>query len=95
MHRLGCKTQVSLHRDTGFDDRFDRWKPLLTPFKFNSVHSTLLQESTGVTHRFIHGGLVGHERHIADHKRVFSAASHRFAVMDHVIHGHREGGLVA
>jgi hypothetical protein len=41
------------------------------------------------------GNLVGHVRHITHDERVGSAAAHGLAVADHVVHGDREGCVVA
>ena len=40
-------------------------------------------------------GLVGHERHVADQIGALRPAPHGLAVVDHLVHGHRHGGVVA
>ena len=40
-------------------------------------------------------GLVGHERHVADQIGVLCAPPHGLAVMDHLLHRHRHGRVVA
>ena len=38
--------------------------------------------------------MVGHERHITNQKGLSGASRHGFGVVDHLVHGYREGGRV-
>ncbi len=83
------------HRHPGVRDRPHRVRHRPAALQFHGIHAAVLQQTTGVAHRLGPVSLVGHERHIADEIRVLRPAPHGLAVVQHLVHRHRHGGIIA
>ena len=64
-------------------------------FHLHRGDAGFLQKTPGISDRVLGGGVVGHERHIADDQCAGRAADHGTGVTDHVVHRHAEGVGVA
>ena len=73
----------------------DSLQPLAPAFQLDGVHAGFLQETPGIPHGFDRRGLVGHKGHVANQQGVLRPASHSFAVVQHILHGDRQGVGVA
>lgn len=92
---LRGETQVAHHRDSGIDDGLDATAHRNAALELHRFAATLGEEPAGVQHRGFVGKLVGHERHVADHHGGLHAARDRFRELQHLVHRHRDGVLVA
>ena len=82
------------HWNAGIYDGTNRLCPFAASLQFDGVHSRLLEKAPGIPNRLIIGNLVRHERHITHQQGIFCATCHRLAVVEHIIHGHRDCTLV-
>ena len=95
VYALRRQAQVAHHRDAGGHDGLDGAGHRPPAFQLDGIHAGFLQKAPGIAHRLAGGGLVRHERHVADEVRGLGAARHGLGVVEHVFHGHGQGGLVA
>ena len=63
-------------------------------FHFHGVRPGFLHQPAGVAQRFPGIDLVGHERQVNHHQRLRRPPAHHPPVPDHIVHGHRHGGIV-
>src|SRR2546430_588875 len=64
-------------------------------FQLHRGDAGFLEKTAGISDRVLGGGVVGHERHIADHQRAGRSADDGTRIADHVVHRHAEGIGVA
>ena len=79
----------------GLDQPPDSFRRPVASFQLHRLCAALLDHSAGVAQRLLHAGLVAHEGHVGHYQGPLAAAHHRLYVVDHVVHGHGEGGVVA
>src|ERR1700694_457120 len=65
------------------------------PLQLHAMHSTLLQEASGARDRLLNGSVIGHERHIANQQGLPGATCDRLGMVNHLVEGHRQRGLIA
>ena len=85
---------MSHNRDTAIDDPFDFFFDHHTAFQLHCLYSGFLNKAGGVPQGIFHGNMVSHERHIAHDQGVRGAADNGFTVVNHYIHGHRQGVFI-
>ena len=75
--------------------------PILTPELEKTVMDKILEptvralRSEGITYKgILYAGLVGHEGHVRHHQRPGVGPSHRFHMVEHLFHGHRQRRVV-
>ena len=92
---LRGQPQVADDRDPGPRDAGDAVRHLGATLELDRVAARLGHEPAGVADRRLDAGLVAHVGHVAHDPRVGRAASHGRRVADHVVHRHRQRGVVA
>ena len=89
------QAEVADGRDAGVDDALDAVGHGCAAFQLDGVAAGFGHEASGVADGGLDGGLVGHVGHVADHEGGGCAAADGLRVADHVVHGDRQGGVVA
>ena len=95
VHGLRGEADVAHHRDAGVDEALDDLRRALSALQLDGAAAGLLHDPGGVAHRALPAGLVGAERHVDHDVRALCAAHYRRSVVDHVLHRHRQGRVVA
>jgi hypothetical protein len=88
VNRLRGQAEVGLDRNLGRDQRLENVDP--RPFDLHRRGASLLDEAQGVGDRLLRPEMEGAERHVGDEESALQPASHRFHVMEHLVHGHRQ-----
>jgi len=60
-------------------------------FEFDCLGAPFLNHSSAVAAGFINTSLIRHEGHIGNHQRLRSGSPDRFYMVDHLVHGNRQG----
>ena len=92
---LRRQPQVSDGRDAGVDDASDAVGHGRSAFQLDGITARLGHEAPGAADGGFDAGLVGHVRHVTDQEGGRRAAPHGLRVADHVVHGDRQGRIVA
>ena len=78
----------------GLHDRVDDARAADAALDLDRLRAALAEEAAGVEHGVV-GRRVGQERHVADDQRALRAPDHRLGVVEHLVHRHAHGGVVA
>ncbi len=95
VHRLRRKTNVSHDLDFGIDQALNQVSTLLAAFDFYRLGSTIFHEADRVTQAVAHAHVVRRIGHVGDQESVLHSAAYRAHVVKHLLHGDRQGVLVA
>ena len=68
---------------------------LPTALKLHGISATLLDHTDSIVHRLVIVDLIRTERHIYHNQRMLRSADYALGEEDHLIHGDRQGILVA
>ena len=94
MHEMRAHADMAHDRHTGVGDRFDDLEFLAPTLHFDNLGAALLHQPQGVMDRQVGGG-VGPEGHGRQGQGMGRAAPHRANMLDHLIDGQRQGGVMA
>ena len=92
---LGSHADVAHDVDAGVDHAADGGSHVDAALQLDAVAQGLLGEAVGGLDGLLGAHVVGAEGHVADDEGVGSALDHGLDVVDHVIHGHGDGGVIA
>ena len=95
VHRLRGEPDMTLNRNAALDKLLHLISDCLSTLQLHRLCSCLLNKAGGIAQCILDPGVVGHEGHIAYHQRPLRAPHHRLGVVDHLIHGHGDSGLIA
>ena len=95
VERLRGQADVTHDRDAARHQAPDQLGVLGAALELDRVSAALLDQASGRGQGRLDAGLVRHERHVADHVSPVRAARHRAGVIDDLVEGDRQGGLVA
>ena len=91
--RLRRQAEMGLHRHFGRHQRLDDVDA--RPFDLDRRGAPLLDEAQGVRDRLIGTEMERAVRHVGDQQRALEPSAHRLHVMEHLVHGDRQGVGVA
>ena len=63
--------------------------------ELHGARTALLHEAARIAHGFLDSHLIAHERHVDNDERIFRATGNSGAMVNHVLHGYRNGVFVA
>ena len=92
---LGSHADVAHDVDAGVDHAADGGSHVDAALQLDAVAQGLLGEAVGGLDGLLGAHVVGAEGHVADDEGVGSALDHGLDVVDHVVHGHGDGGVIA
>lgn len=92
---LRRQADVAHDGDAGLHHGLDLGADLDAALELDGLATALLHEAAGVADGRGHVLLVGEEGHVADDEGVARRAGDAAGVMDHVVHGHGNGGVIA
>jgi len=94
--RLRGEPDVAHDGDPGLDDGRDAFAELVyRTLEFDRLRAAFRHETSRVADGLLGVELVREERHIADDHGVLDGAGYHRGVVDHLVHGHAEGIVVA
>ena len=93
--RLRGHADVALNRNARVDDGLDLRGDRGAALELDRLRMSLLDQPAGVGQGVVLRGLVGEKGHVGDQKRVGERPAHGGGVVNHVLHGHRQGVGVA
>ena len=82
------------NRDGSFDDGLNMRTHILSAFQFDCCGLCLFHDPSGIDHRIVYRRLVGHKRHIHYNKRILCSLHNCSAVVDHILHSHRNRRVI-
>ena len=93
--RLRRQAEVAHHRDAGLDEQAHRLGDARAALQLDGLRAALLEHAAGVAQGVGGAGLVAHERHVGDDVRLAGGADDGLHVVQHLVHGHGDRGVVA
>ncbi len=92
---LRLQSNVAHHRDAGIDQAFDDVADALAALELDRLGHAVLHQAAGVAEGLVGALAVGHEGHVGDHQGALDRARDHAHVVEHLVHLHRQGGVVA
>lgn len=92
---LWCQSDKAVNRNTRFRDGVGCFTDKCAALDFHRINTGLFHQPTSVSDHIRDSGLIGHRRYIARPQNCAWCLSDRFAVINHLIHGYRQGVGVA
>jgi hypothetical protein len=83
------------HGDLRAHDRPYRFRHLSSALQLDGAHAALLDQAAGIPDGLGQVDLIAQKRHITNDHRVLNPSRHTPAVIQHLVHGDREGGIPA
>ena len=95
VHGLGRESDVADDRNLRVEDAADDGKARDSALDFDRLGAAFLDEAHGVLHRLAAAGVIGAEGHVCHQEGVVHGAAHGAGVMQHLLHGDRQGAVIA
>src|SRR5579884_860101 len=94
MHGLRRKAEVADNGDLRISETLDQLGAVHSAFNFDGFSAGFLHKADRVGHAVLHAHLVGAVGHICGNDGVFYGASHSAGVVEHLVYGDGEGGVI-
>jgi len=95
VHGLRREADVRHDGDSRPGDPARHLGNLAAPLELDPLGPGFLHEAPGIAHGLLDRRLVGHERHVPDHHGALGRPGNGLGVVQHVLHRHGEGAVVA
>ena len=95
MHRLRCEADMAHNGNSGLNDGAHGFSHSHAAFQLDRVGAAFLHQASRIAQGLGHGGLVGHEGQVSHQEGVVQASRDRPGVVDDILKGYWDGGLMA
>lgn len=82
------------YRNSGLYNGLDLRNDFHTALQLHRIAPAFFHKASRIGYGLIDGCLIGHKRHIDDHKGIFRTPGHGGAMMDHIFHRYGKGILI-